>query len=138
METSFRHLRLDALAEPPLESFRVVAHRKCRELVAAQAVDAVLGAYSRTKRCSDRLEHLIANRMAKRVIDRLEAINVNHRKQESQGPTVDERGRHIVVEGTPVAEAGEGSVSVQFLMWPLVGGPAVSAMSCGASNEGCG
>ena len=89
-----RHLRLDAVPEPRSERREIATRQEHRELVTAEAIHAVIGTDTRAKGRGDRLERLVAGRMAVRVIHDLEAIDVHHREEQAAGqPPVAERGR---------------------------------------------
>src|SRR5215470_1233112 len=52
-----------------------------RELIAAEPADDVGGAHLARQRLRDRLQHLVARGMPERIVDRFEAIEVEHEQR---------------------------------------------------------
>ena len=92
-----------------------------RELVAAEPADHVGGAHSaRQQRRDDGLEHLVARGMAEGVVDRLQAIDVEHDQRAAGVIALDvgDRAMQFALEAAPVRntqqEVGIGG-GLQFL-----------------------
>ena len=79
------------------------------ELVAAHARDRVLLAQRRLQPRGDRFQQLVAGRMAERVVDDLEAIEIekHHRQRMLHAPRVRERDRQAIAEQPAVRQAGQ-------------------------------
>ena len=64
-----------------------------RELVAAEAADHVGGTYLVRYRGNDRLQHLVAGRVPEGIVDRLEAVDVEHDQRAGRLIALDEGER---------------------------------------------
>jgi len=74
------------------------------ELVAAEAADHIGGAYLAGYGLDDRLQHLVAGGVAERVVDRFEAIDVEH----------DQRGGGVIA-----LDVGDGAVELALKAAPV-------------------
>jgi hypothetical protein len=79
------------------------------EFVAAHARDRILFAQRSLQPRGDRLEQLVAGRMAQRVVDDFEAIEVekHHRQRMLHPPRVRQRDREPVAEEAAIRQAGQ-------------------------------
>ena len=79
-----RSAAADALDEPR-GLVGVGLRREHAELVAALADDRVLVAHGRAQRVGDLAQQLVADRVAERVVDGLEAVEVEHEHATAAG-----------------------------------------------------
>ena len=77
-----------------------------RELVAAEPADHVGGAHLAQQRLDDRLQHLIARGVAERVVDRLQAIDVEHDQCAAGAISLDvgDRAVELALKAAPVQD----------------------------------
>ena len=88
-----------------------------RELVAAEAGDGVAGAQSRGQPRADRAQQQVAVVVAERVVDLLEAVEVDHQHGDLRGVARGELDRlvHAVVEEHAVGQFGDVVVQRRVL-----------------------
>ena len=99
----------ERLVEPVADRERVVlvadVAAQQRELVAAEAGGEVVGPRRRLQALGDRLQQRVADLVAERVVDVLEAVEVEEQHRDRAGPLVLARGLERLVERGEVQPA---------------------------------
>ncbi len=93
-----------------------------RELVAAQACDAIAVPDNIAEAPPDFLDQLVAGEMAEAIVDGLEAVEIEQQQRDATVvPGADERQIDAAVEARAVGEAGEHVVISEMMRLRLAG-----------------
>jgi hypothetical protein len=80
------------------------------ELVSSDAADRIIRAHAVREAVGDRAQHLVADRVAVRVVDGLELVDVEEHHRQGQHVVVrrGDRGGEVLLHGLTVGKPGEG------------------------------
>ncbi len=117
----------DSLGQRPRIQRRIVGDLYDRKLVAAQPRDHVVFPHAVAQASSNQLQQIIAHRMPKRVVDPLQAVEVEIKQREAfPAPRALDPLFDSLAEHHPVGQAGErivmGEMRDMSLDTPLLGG----------------